>query len=108
MSTGTNTFVAGDTLTSIRVAIRDSKTGSKMALDGSHTAVISWSIDEAATVAKSMDVLTGSLDGNVEYQFLAGELVAGTMQIQVTITEIASGFEATTTNEIKRIIGAAL
>lgn len=108
MSTVTNTFVAGNTLPSIRVAVRDSKTGSKMALDGSHTAVITWSIDEAASVSQTMDVLTGVLDGYVEYQFLAGELIAGTMQVQVTITEIASGFTSTTTNEIKKIIGASL
>lgn len=108
MSTVTNTFVAGNTLPSIRVAVRDSKTGSKMALDGSHTAVITWSIDGAASVSQAMDVLTGVLDGYVEYQFLAGELIAGTMQIQVTITEIASGFTSTTTNEIKKIIGASL
>lgn len=108
MSTTVNTFIAGNTLPSIRVAIRDSKTGAKLALDGAYTAIITWSIDGAASVAQTATVLTGVLDGWVEYQFLAGELTAGTMQIQVTITEIASGFIATTTNEIKRVIGASL
>jgi hypothetical protein len=108
MSTGTNTFVASNTLPKIRVAVRDSKTGSKLALAGIYTATITWSVDSAASVSRAMSVLTGVNDGYVEYQFAAGELIAGTMQIQVTITEIATGFTATTTNEIKKIIGASL
>ena len=108
MSTSTNTFVAGNTLPSIRVAIRDSKTGSKLALDGAYTATITWSIDSAASVAKAATVLTGVNDGSVEYQFLAGELIAGVMDIQVTVTEIASGFTSTTINPIKKTIGASL
>lgn len=108
MSTPTNTFIATNTLPVIRVAIRDSKTGSKVSLEGVYTAVITWSIDGAASVSKAMTVLTGVLDGFVEYQFEAGTLLAGTMQIQVTITEIATGFTSTTVNEIKKIIGASL
>jgi hypothetical protein len=108
MSSNTNTFIAANTLPKIRVAIRDSKTGLKVSLEGLYTATIAWSIDSAATVSKAMSVLTGSNDGYVEYQFGAGDLVAGTMQIQITITEIATGFTSTTVNEIKKIIGASL
>jgi len=108
MSTGTNTFIAANTLPKIRVAIRDSKTGSKVSLEGIYTATITWSIDSAASVSAAMSVLTGVNDGYVEYQFTAGQLIAGTMQIQVTITEIATGFTSTTVNEIKKIVGASL
>ena len=108
MSTALNTFIASNTLPKIRVAVRDSKTGLKVSLDGIYTATIAWSIDSAATVSQAASVLTGVEDGYVEYQFGAGELTAGTMIIQVTITEIATGFTSTTTNEIKKIIGASL
>jgi hypothetical protein len=108
MSTPTNTFIAGNTLPKIRVALRDQKTGLKVALDGIYTAAVTWSIDGAASVSGAATVLTGANDGVIEYQFKAGELIAGTMQLQVTITEIATGFTSTTVNEIKKIIGASL
>lgn len=104
----TNTFIATNTLSKLRVAIRDSKTGTKIPLDGLYTATITWSIDGAASVSRAATVLTGVNDGYVEYQFKAGELIAGTMQVQITITEIATGFTSTTINEIKKIVGASL
>jgi hypothetical protein len=55
-----------------------------------------------------MTVLTGADDGKVEYQFQAGELIAGDMQIQVKITETASGKIATTINDVKKIVGPSL
>lgn len=108
MSNATNTFIAANTLPTLRVAVRDSKTGSKVSLEGLYTATIAWSIDGAATVSTPATVLTGANDGYVEYRFTAGQLVAGTMQIQVTLTETATGFTSTTVNEIKKIVGASL
>ena len=108
MSTSTNTFIAGNTLPIFRFAIRDSKTGSKVSLEGIYTATITWTIDAGTPVPRAATVLTGVLDGYVQYQFLAGELVAGEMVIQVTITEIATGFTSTTINPIKKTIGASL
>lgn len=108
MATTKYDFRAGDTLSVLRVTILDKQTRNAIPLDGTHTANLVWSIDDAASVSRAMTVLTGADDGKVEYQFLTGELLEGTMQAQVKITETASSKIATTVNEIKKIIGPSL
>jgi hypothetical protein len=108
MAATTFDFRADDTLTVIRFTIFDKQTKQVIPLNGTHTANIVWSIDEAPSVSRAMTVLTGADDGKVEYQFQAGELIAGDMQIQVKITETASGKIATTINDVKKIVGPSL
>lgn len=108
MGRTTYDFRADDSLTVIRFTIFDKQTKQVIPLDGTHTANIVWSIDEAASVSRAMTVLTGADDGKVEYQFATGELIAGDMMIQVEITETASGKIATTINDIKKVVGPKL
>lgn len=108
MSSKVNTFIQGDTLSAVKFRIIDSKTKQTKLLDGIFTAQLVWAIDDAAAQSKAMTVLSGADDGFVEYQFEAGELLPGSMQMRVKLTEIASGRIATTTNEVKKTVGAAL
>jgi hypothetical protein len=101
-------FRANDTLPVIRISIFDEQTKQIIPLFGTHTANIVWSIDGAASVSRATTVLDTPNNGKVEYQFLTGELVAGTMIAQVQVTEIASGKIATTINDIKKLIGPVL
>jgi len=108
MSTGTNDFMAGDTLSVLRVDIVDSVTKQTVLLDTLFTAQLTWKIDSGASVSKAMNVLTAPDDGTVEYQFTIGELTAGIMLAQVQLTEIATGKIVTTINQIKKTIGGLL
>jgi hypothetical protein len=101
-------FRAGDTLTKVRFTIFDKQTKQVLPLNGTHTAQLVWSIDEAASVSQAMTVLTGVDDGKVEYQFQTGELKEGTIEMQVKITETASGNIATNINTVKKIVGPVL
>lgn len=101
-------FIAGNTLPILQVEITNKQTGVPVPLAGLLTATLSWSIDGGSTVSKAMTVLAGLDNGTVEYQFGPGDLVAGTMSIQVVITEISTGFISTTVNGIKKIVGPSL
>ena len=101
-------FRSGDTLSIFKITVKDKQTKQTLSLDGTHTAQLVWSIEGAASVSRAMTVLTGADDGKVSYQFLAGELIAGTMVAQVKITETASGNVATTINDITKEIGPSL
>jgi len=101
-------FMSGDTLSTIRVIITDAVTRLRIPLNGLFTAQIVFQIDVGPVISQAMTVLAGADDGIVEYQFQAGELVAGTMQAQVKITEITSAKIATTINGIKKIVGQSL
>ena len=101
-------FRKGDTLSTLEVEIKDKQTKQTILLDGTHTAQLIWSIEGAASVSRAMTVLTGADDGKVSYQFLTGELIAGTMEAQIKITEISSGKIATTVDDITKKIGPIL
>ena len=108
MSTIQYDFRDGDTLSAIKVNIFDKQTKVSVPLFASFTAEIKWSIDNAATQTRAMNVLSGNDDGSVLYQFTAGELLVGTMLIQVRIIENGTGFDATTVNDICKRIGPSL
>jgi len=101
-------FRADDTLTVFRFTIFDKQTKTVIPLSGTHTANLVWSINGGASVTRAMSVLSGADDGKVEYQFASGELIEGTMEVQVKITETSSGNIATTINDITKLIGPSL
>lgn len=108
MSCVTYDFRAGNTLPTLKVKVLDSNTKQIIPLDTLFTANLIWKIDTGPTITKAMNVLTGADDGFVEYQFLSGELVAGTMTAIVELTEIATGKTTSTVKDIIREVGPSL
>ena len=98
-------FREGNTLSTFRLTVLDKNTKEVVPLAASFTATIWFKIDENPSVTKAMTVLTGADDGKVEYQFITGELIEGTMTIIVTIVETGSGKDASTVNDIIKKVG---
>jgi hypothetical protein len=101
-------FRANDNLSIYQAEFRDKTTKALIPMDGIYTATIQFSIEGGATTTRAMTILTGADDGKAEYQFATGELTVGTMEVQVTITEIASGKIATSVNPVFKEIGPSL
>jgi hypothetical protein len=101
-------FRAGDTLSIYETELRDKNTKALIPMDGIYTATIQFKVEDGPTISKAMTILTGVDDGKAEYQFLGSELTPGTMEIQVTITEIASGKIATSVNPVFKEVGPSL
>jgi hypothetical protein len=108
MALQTFDFRANDNLSVYETELRDKVTKALIPMDGLFTATIQFSIEGGPTTTRAMTILTGVDDGKAEYQFATGELTVGTMEIQVTITEIASGKIATTVNQVFKEIGPSL
>tara|TARA_R110000772_G_scaffold267971_1_gene393534 strand:- start:8107 stop:8433 length:327 start_codon:yes stop_codon:yes gene_type:complete len=104
----TANFIAGDTLSSLRIRIFDDEAKVTVPLFGIYTALLVWKIDNLATMSRPMTVLPAPDDGFVQYTFAAGELIEGIMLVQVRLTEISSGDVVTTNNTIRKIIGPTL
>lgn len=79
-------LIAGDTGSKIVVTCKDKDTAVVIDLTGA-TAKLRYSINGGATVEKNMVIVAPATAGKVEYQFLSADLVAGTMQSEVQITD---------------------
>jgi len=77
-------FVETDTGAFLQVACRDAATGAAMNL-ASSTAVLRYSLNGAAAIERAMIVVDAAA-GLAQYQFTAGELVAGNLRCEVTVT----------------------
>jgi len=83
-------FVAGNTAARLVRICKDDK------LDGSAPAIIDLTgmtaklriaVNNAAAVEKTMTIPSPATQGQVEYPFLAGELVAGTMKTEIDLID---------------------
>lgn len=108
MALQTFDFRAGDNLSVYETELRDKVTKALIPMDGVYTATIQFRVEDGPVISQAMTILTGADDGKAEYQFLSSELTVGTMEIQVTITETASGKIATTVNQIFKEVGPSL
>ena len=81
-------FVAGDTGSKLEITCKNDSDGTVIDLTGS-VLKLKWKGADGVLVSKTMTV-TSAIAGIAEYQFLATELFAGTIQFEVEITD-ASG-----------------
>lgn len=86
------TLVTGDTGSILRVTCKDAATSEVINLTGA-TVRAMWRSSAGILVTKSMTV-TGALTGIAEYKFLAGEIAAPAMMIEIEVTD--SGGNITT------------
>ena len=77
-------FVAGDTGSKLRVTCQNSD-GTVIDLTGA-TVVLKWHDIAGLLVTRTMTIVN-AVAGIVEYQFLASELIAKTMDFEVEITD---------------------
>jgi hypothetical protein len=78
-------FVAADTNSVVRVTIVNKQTRGVIDLTNT-TVLFIFSIDSGPTKSATMTVLAPALDGVVEYQFVVGDLVEGTMTAAIQVT----------------------
>lgn len=78
-------FVTGDTGTILESTCTDNDTGAVIPLTGA-TVVLRWEDDTGSIVTKPMTI-TDAANGVVQYQFLAGELIAPRMNFEIEITD---------------------
>ena len=79
-------LISGDTGSKLVVTCKDNETQATIDLTGA-TVKLRFSIDGAAVAEKTMTIQTPATAGKAEYQFLSADLVAGTMQAEVQITD---------------------
>lgn len=99
-------LIAGDTGSKIIITCKDRDTGAAIDLTGA-TVKLRYSISGGTTVEKTATVVSPPTLGQVSYQFLANDLVSGTMYTEVKITDI-SGFVITSLEPITISVGARL
>jgi hypothetical protein len=85
MATSLFDFVAGDTNSVVRVTIVNKQTRVVVDLTGSTVNFI-FSIGTGPTKSAVMTILSPATAGVCEYQFVAGDLVAGTMSAAIQVT----------------------
>lgn len=85
MATTLYAFVAGDTNSVVRVTIVNKQTRDVIDLTGSTVRFI-FSIDSGPTKSVVMTILSPATAGVCEYQFVTGDLVAGTMTANIEVT----------------------
>ncbi len=78
-------FVALDTNSVVRVTIVNKQTRAVIDLTNS-TVLFIFSIDGGPTKSATMTVLAPATAGVAEYQFITGDLVAGTMNANIEVT----------------------
>ncbi len=78
-------FVAGDTNSVVRVTIVNKQTRAVIDLT-SATVLFIYTIDTGSTQSRTMTVLAPATAGVCEYQFVTGDLVAGTMIANIEVT----------------------
>jgi hypothetical protein len=78
-------FVALDTNSVVRVTIVNKQTRGVIDLTNA-TVLFIFSIDTGPTKSPTMTVLAPATAGIAEYQFVTGDLVAGTMSAAVQVT----------------------
>ena len=78
-------FVALDTNSVVRVTIVNKQTRAVIDLTNA-TVVFIFSIDTGPTKSATMTVLVPATAGIAEYQFVTGDLVAGTMTAAIQVT----------------------
>ena len=83
-------FTEGDLGSKLVVVCRDNQTKAIIDLTGK-TVQLRYKIDGAALQVKTMTVQDPATAGKAEYQFLIGDIVAGTMQGEVRIQPGLSG-----------------
>ena len=83
------TFVAGDTGSTVRITIVNKQTRKVIDLTNAATILFIYTIDTGSTQSRTMTILSPATAGVCEYQFVTGDLVAGTMtaNIEVTFTD---------------------
>jgi len=80
-------FVTGDTGTILRTTCIDNDTGEVIILTGA-TIVVRWE-DETGTIVTKPMTINDAANGIVQYQFLAGELIAPRMKFEIEITDVS-------------------
>ena len=93
-------LVTGDTGSILSVTILDKVTGLPKDLTDC-SVLIRWEGD-AAVVSYAMTI-TNALNGVVEYQFLANDIIAPKMRIEIEVTD-GAGFMVTGTELIELIV----
>lgn len=78
-------FVAGDTGSKLEVTCKNDADNTAINLTGA-TVKLKWKDAGGALQTKTMTI-TGAVAGVAEYQFLTGELFAGTVDYEVEITD---------------------
>lgn len=78
-------LVTGDTGCTLRVTCKDGATGAVVNLAGA-TVKAQWRTLAGTLVSKTMTI-TGASTGIAEYRFLAGEVIAPSMSIEVEVTD---------------------
>ena len=85
-------FTKGDTGSKERVRIIHSLTGQLLVpCNGVYTAYIWVKPQGAASVKRTMTVLSGANDGFADYTLLGAELLEGELQTQVEIERVSNG-----------------
>lgn len=79
-------WVAGDTGSKLVATCKDNETQALIDLTGA-TVRAKYRIDGGALQTKVMTVLSPATNGKAEYLFLAGELTAGVMRVEIEITD---------------------
>ncbi len=79
-------FVAGDTGSKLKVTCKNDSDSTVINLTGA-TVKLKWRGSGGTLQTKTMTILTPATNGQAEYQFLTGELFAGTMDFEVEITD---------------------
>ncbi len=82
-------FVQGDTGSKLEVTCKDNADDSAIDLTGA-TVRLKWIKKSDATTQSKTMTITSATTGVAEYQFAAGELVAGNMNFDVEITDSSS------------------
>ncbi len=82
-------MVTGDTGTKYKITATDDQTGAVINLTGA-TVRLRWE-DETGTVQTRVMTILVATAGTAEYQFLAGEIISGTMRFETEITD-SSGY----------------
>ena len=78
-------FVSGDTGSKLEVTCKDDDTGVVIDLTGS-TVKLKW-LDAAGALQTKTMTITDAVNGVVDYQFLATELISTQMKFEVEITD---------------------
>lgn len=78
-------FVAGDTGSKLKVTCKNDADNTAINLTGA-TLKLKWKNSGGVLVSQTMTI-TSAATGVAEYQFLTGELFAGTMDFEVEITD---------------------
>ena len=88
MSNAPVEFVANDTGSALVITAKKQSDRTVIVLTGS-TVRLRYSISGATTQVKTMTI-TDAVNGVAQYQFLTGELIAGTMKGEIEITDSTS------------------